>query len=45
MPAKRKSDLMARLRKCNAAAAQELLSEMVEIVVCERGAFLEEADA
>lgn len=32
-------------RKCNAAAAQELLAEMVEFVAEERGAFLEEADA
>ena len=32
-------------RKCNAAAAEELLAEMVELVAEERGAFLENADA
>ena len=31
-------------RKCNAASAQELLAEMVELVGEERGAFLEEVD-
>lgn len=55
MDAKNDNELMLALhyifeavqtqRKCNAASAQELLSEMVEIVAEERGAFLEEADA
>lgn len=38
-------ECVEKVGRCNAAAAQERIAELLELVAEERGAFLEEPDA